>query len=255
MYLCPAHRSVGLGGPRSSLVRRLGGRPELALFVAAYLVYTAARWIFVGDLAEAREHAYRIVETRALRGRGDRRIDPARAGARRRELAAEQHLPGRAARRPAGRADLAVSPLAADLPPAAHDGDRDLADRRADLRAVSRRASAPGGDRHHRHGQQRGRRRADRPLDRLLQPVRRRSEPARRLRLCDRHRRGRRSARPVGEDRGAGGGGPVVTLSVLVTGNHYVFDAAAGLLVTGLGFAGGRLATRRARPASEPVAA
>ena len=49
--------------------------------------------------------------------------------------------------------------------------------------------------------------------------------------------------------------GPVVTLSVLVTGNHYVFDAAAGLLVTGLGFAGGRLATRRARPASEPVAA
>ena len=38
--------------------------------------------------------------------------------------------------------------------------------------------------------------------------------------------------------------GPVVTLSVLATGNHYVFDVAAGLLVTGLGFSAGRLANR-----------
>jgi hypothetical protein len=35
--------------------------------------------------------------------------------------------------------------------------------------------------------------------------------------------------------------GPLVTLSVVATGNHYVFDIAAGLLVTGLGFAVGRL--------------
>ena len=35
--------------------------------------------------------------------------------------------------------------------------------------------------------------------------------------------------------------GPVVSLSVIATGNHYVFDIAAGLLVTGLGFAAGRL--------------
>ena len=86
MYLCPAHASVGLGGPRSSLVRRLGGRPELALFVAAYLVYTAARWIFVGDLAEAREHAHRIVELErsvdmAIEGSIQRALAPApRAG-------------------------------------------------------------------------------------------------------------------------------------------------------------------------------
>jgi membrane-associated phospholipid phosphatase len=38
------------------------GRTELLLFGAAYLVYTAARWIFVGDLAEAREHARWIFE-------------------------------------------------------------------------------------------------------------------------------------------------------------------------------------------------
>jgi hypothetical protein len=34
---------------------------ELALFAAAYALYTAARWIFAGHLAEAREHADRIV--------------------------------------------------------------------------------------------------------------------------------------------------------------------------------------------------
>jgi hypothetical protein len=39
-----------------------GWRTELALFGAAYLVYTMARWIFVGDLTEAREHARWIFE-------------------------------------------------------------------------------------------------------------------------------------------------------------------------------------------------
>jgi membrane-associated phospholipid phosphatase len=37
-------------------------RTELLLFGAAYLVYTAARWVFVGDLGEAREHARWIFE-------------------------------------------------------------------------------------------------------------------------------------------------------------------------------------------------
>jgi membrane-associated phospholipid phosphatase len=35
---------------------------ELRMFLAAYLVYTAARWIFVGDLGEAKEHARWIFE-------------------------------------------------------------------------------------------------------------------------------------------------------------------------------------------------
>jgi PAP2 superfamily len=34
--------------------------------------------------------------------------------------------------------------------------------------------------------------------------------------------------------------GPIVSLAVVATGNHYVFDIAAGLAVTGLGFAVGR---------------
>jgi membrane-associated phospholipid phosphatase len=35
--------------------------------------------------------------------------------------------------------------------------------------------------------------------------------------------------------------GPVVTLAVVATGNHYVFDVATGLLVTAVGFSAGRL--------------
>jgi membrane-associated phospholipid phosphatase len=53
--------------------------------------------------------------------------------------------------------------------------------------------------------------------------------------------------------------GPIVSLAVVATGNHYLFDIAAGLAVTALGFVAGqlpeRLARRRAlaRPlASEP---
>lgn len=73
MRLCPAHATTGPGGlaarrdarsgrpPRSLVVRAIGRRPELALFVAAYLLYTAARWIFGGHLAEGREHADRII--------------------------------------------------------------------------------------------------------------------------------------------------------------------------------------------------
>jgi membrane-associated phospholipid phosphatase len=43
-------------------VARTGWRTELALFGAAYVVYTLARWVFVGDLEEAREHARWIFE-------------------------------------------------------------------------------------------------------------------------------------------------------------------------------------------------
>jgi membrane-associated phospholipid phosphatase len=42
--------------------------------------------------------------------------------------------------------------------------------------------------------------------------------------------------------------GPVVSLSVIATGNHYLFDIAAGLAVTAVGFAAGRLPERLAGP-------
>lgn len=43
-------------------VARPGWRTELPLFLVAYATYTLARWLFVGDLAEAREHARWIYE-------------------------------------------------------------------------------------------------------------------------------------------------------------------------------------------------
>jgi membrane-associated phospholipid phosphatase len=42
--------------------------------------------------------------------------------------------------------------------------------------------------------------------------------------------------------------GPLVTVSVVATGNHYLFDIVAGLLVTGLGFAAGRAAVHMEGP-------
>ena len=40
---------------------RKAGRAELSLFLSVYLVYNLARWLFVGDLDTAREHARSIV--------------------------------------------------------------------------------------------------------------------------------------------------------------------------------------------------
>jgi PAP2 superfamily protein len=47
--------------------------------------------------------------------------------------------------------------------------------------------------------------------------------------------------------------GPLVSLSVIATGNHYFFDIAAGLAVTALGFAAGRLPIRLSPREPAPV--
>jgi hypothetical protein len=46
--------------------------------------------------------------------------------------------------------------------------------------------------------------------------------------------------------------GPLVTLAVVATGNHFLFDAAAGLVVTGAGFAVGTVLPRVARHFAHP---
>jgi hypothetical protein len=52
--------------PRTSSVARLplssGARTQIGLFLLAYLVYSAARWAFVGDLPTAQDHAAWIVD-------------------------------------------------------------------------------------------------------------------------------------------------------------------------------------------------
>ena len=49
--------SVAAATARTAPLPRRRWQVELRMFLAAYLVYTAARWIFVGDLGEAKEHA------------------------------------------------------------------------------------------------------------------------------------------------------------------------------------------------------
>jgi membrane-associated phospholipid phosphatase len=49
--------------------------------------------------------------------------------------------------------------------------------------------------------------------------------------------------------------GPVVALSVVATGNHYVLDIFAGLIVTALGFAAGRVPPRLAESQATRVRA
>jgi len=46
--------------------------------------------------------------------------------------------------------------------------------------------------------------------------------------------------------------GPVVALAVLATGNHYVFDIVAGVAAAGLGYGFGNLATRLRAPELTP---
>jgi membrane-associated phospholipid phosphatase len=66
MHPCPAHASVGHARPE---VRTEPGgiragslaRPEVAPFLAAYLVYDTARWLFAGQAPEARDHAQWII--------------------------------------------------------------------------------------------------------------------------------------------------------------------------------------------------
>jgi membrane-associated phospholipid phosphatase len=48
--------------------------------------------------------------------------------------------------------------------------------------------------------------------------------------------------------------GPTIGLAVVATGNHFVFDIAAGLLASGLGYGAGRLVARAgAPPARSPL--
>src|ERR671919_3156103 len=62
-----ADRWLPRGGARAGRIRP-GWRTELLLFAAAYLVYTLARWLFVGDLDEARGHAHSIYELEQMLG-------------------------------------------------------------------------------------------------------------------------------------------------------------------------------------------
>jgi hypothetical protein len=187
-------------------------RPALALFLVAYVANVAARWLSAGRAPAARDHARWIVG-----------VVPVvllllhHRSRYRRPQHRDRHL------------GIAI-PIFALFP----------------LRP------RPGGVRPHQHRQQPRPGSADRPLDALLEPVRRGADPARGLRPRRRHAAAAALRAPLAKALAVVG--PLVTLSVLATGHDYVFDVAAGLLATAAGFAAGRLPIgfhhprRRSRP-------
>jgi len=49
--------------------------------------------------------------------------------------------------------------------------------------------------------------------------------------------------------------GPAIGLAVVATGNHFVFDIAAGLVASAAGYVAGRLMARGGAPRPRPVPA
>jgi membrane-associated phospholipid phosphatase len=249
MRLCPVHATTGPGGPAARHVRAIGRRPELALFAAAYLLYTAARWFFAGHLAEAREHAEGIVGLErsahaAIEGSIQRALDTGVASwlLSNVYLAAQRVVLPRALiglyrrSRPVYRqlrttviaTWLIAVPVFALFPVApprlAGIGIADTVSSQAAVALTGHStvfynpyAAVPS--LHVGFAFAIG----------IAAAAALRAPWTRTLALL---------------------WGPLVTLSVLATGNHYVFDVAAGLLVTGLGFWAGRLTNRHRHQAA-----
>ena len=228
------------------------------MFLGAYLLYSTSRYVSVGR----RQH-----------GDGSRRVDrrscrrasasTSRARCRPRSTAAaviwilnNLYLAGADGRR-ARHADLPLQPQPRRLRAAAQHRPGDVADRDADLRALPRRPAAAGRHRHARHDHERRRRPARLRADHLLlQPARRGPEPARGLRARRRRRALRRVPQPAGPRRWRWAWAPTIGLAVVATGNHFVFDIAAGVVVTIAGYVVGNAVDRKfagRRPWRRPV--
>jgi membrane-associated phospholipid phosphatase len=234
--------------------RRLGTgwRRQLALFGAAYVVYNLARWVFAGDLAPAREHARWIVELErdagvAIEGSVQRGLDSGVAS----WLLSNVYLaaqfvvvPGALIwfyrRRPQVYRSLRNTLLATWLiavpifalypvaPPRLADmGIADTVSQQAGVELTGRStifynqlAAVPS--LHVGFAVAVG----------VAFAVALRWRWAKVLALL---------------------WGPLVSLSVVATGNHYLFDIAAGLVVTAAGFAAWRLLLYLPRPGRTPI--
>jgi membrane-associated phospholipid phosphatase len=240
-------------GARRQLRLGAGWRRQLALFGAAYIVYNVARWVFAGDLAPAREHARWIVELEraagvAVEGSVQGALDTGAASwvLSNVYLAAQfVVVPGaliwfyrrspqvyRSLRNTLLATWLIAVPIFALFPVApprlADMGIVDTVSQQAGVTLTGRStifynqlAAVPS--LHVGFAVAVG----------VAFAVALRWRWAKALALL---------------------WGPLVSLSVVATGNHYFFDIAAGLLVTALGFAAGRLTVHLSRPGAAPIA-
>jgi hypothetical protein len=218
-------------------------RTELGLFLVAYLVYTVARWAFVGDLASARAHAHWIFELErstgvAVEGSVQRALDSGVASWILSNLYLSAQLvvvPGaliwlyrrsrpvyHALRNTVIATWLIAVPVFALFPVApprlAHIGVVDTVSHQAAVQLTGRSTL-------------------------FYNPIA--AVPS--LHVGFAVAVGiavSLAVRPLWAKALALSWGPVVALAVVATGNHYLFDIAAGLLVTALGFALGRLPSR-----------
>ena len=239
-------RRIGRRVGKGRLARpRSAWRTQLWLFLAAYAVYNLARWVFVGDLAQARDHARWIVALEedaglAVEAAVQRGLDSGAAGwlASNIYLAAQLVvLPGslvwlyrRAPEvyRPLRNTILATWLIAVPIyaffpvaPPRLADlGIADTVSRQTGV-ALSGRSTLFYNELAAVPSLHVGFAAAIAVA--LAVALRRRSAKALALLWA-----------------------PAVSLSVVATGNHYIFDIVAGLVVTALGFAVGRLPGRLA---------
>ena len=108
-------------------------------------------------------------------------------------------------------------------------------------------ATAAGRDRDCRHRLERAHRSQQRPRQLALQPLRRRTEHACRLR-ADRRRQSAPLRSPPNRSDGGALYAPFVVFVVVATGNHFFFDAATGALVVVVAAATAASLTRHAAP-------
>jgi membrane-associated phospholipid phosphatase len=246
----PPHFLARIGNAAKRHRLGTGWRRQLALFGAAYLIYNLARWVFAGDLVPAREHARWVVELEraagvAVEGSVQRGLDTGVAG----WLLSNVYLaaqfvvvPGaliwlyrrrplvyRSLRNTLLATWLIAVPIFAFFPVApprlADSGIVDTVSEQAGVTLTGRStifynqfAAVPS--LHVGFAVAVG----------IAFAVALRWRWAKVVALL---------------------WGPLVSLSVVATGNHYFFDIATGLLVTALGFAAGRLAIHLSR--SEPT--
>jgi membrane-associated phospholipid phosphatase len=231
---------------------RLGWRTELPLFAAAYVVYNVSRWLFAGDLDHARAHARWILELEQGLGIAvERAVQHALDSGTISWLLSNVYLaaqfvvvPGaliwlyrrspevyRGLRNTVLATWLIAVPVFASFPVApprlAHVGIADTVSQQAGVALTGRStifynqlAAVPS--LHVGFAVAVG----------LALALALRRRWARALALL---------------------WGPVVALSVVATGIHYLFDIAAGLVVTAAGFAAGRLPGRLAQTSLGPA--
>lgn len=228
-------------------IARKGWRRELSVFLAVYLVYNVARWVFVGDLLTAREHAHWIVDLEQSAGLAvEHSVQSAFDAAAWSQLLSSVYLaaqflvlPGaliwlyrrspehyRALRNTVIATWLIAVPIFALFPVAPP--------RLADLGFIDTVSQQPGVGLTGRSTI------FYNPLA-AVPSLHVGFAFAVSLALAGalRHRLTRAVALSWG---------PLVALSVVATGNHYVFDIAVGLAVTALGFAAGRAAVHGRLP-------